>query len=88
VVHDPAYLHRDRNWKISDPDEHVPSYSGATKFLAEGSTDLIVIDWEGEPSLDCGIRSANFKVAEKNRPSLPSPQWTAQAGVHVILRKP
>ena len=65
-----------------------PSYSGATKFLAEGSTDLIVIDWEGEPSSQLLDQIREFAKCQKPTVVAISEMDRAIPGVHVILRKP
>jgi hypothetical protein len=65
-----------------------PSYSGATKFLAEGSTDLIVIDWEGDPSSELLDRIREFAKWQKPTVVAISAMDRAMPGVHVVLRKP
>jgi hypothetical protein len=90
VSHDPAvFCTVDRI--LHDFSIHMnmcPSYSGATKFLAEGSTDLVVIDWEGEPSLE--LLEQIRELAKWQKPTVVaiSAMDRAMPGVHVVLRKP
>jgi Tfp pilus assembly protein PilZ len=65
-----------------------PSYTGATKFLAESSTDLVVIDWEGEPSSELLDQIHEFATWRKPTVVAISAMDRAMPGVHVILRKP
>jgi hypothetical protein len=65
-----------------------PSYSGATKFLADGSADLIVIDWEGEPSSQLLHQIREFAKWQEPTVVAISEMDCAMSGVHVVLRKP
>jgi CheY-like chemotaxis protein len=90
VSHDPAvFCTVDRI--LHDLSIHMnmcPSYSGATKFLAEGSTDLIVIDWEGERSSELLDQIREFAKWQKPTVVAISAMDRVMPGVHVILRKP
>ncbi len=90
VSHDPAVFSTvDRILQdLSIQMNMCPSYSGATKFLVEGSTDLIVIDWEGEPSLELLDQIREFAKWQKPTVVAISAMDRAMPGVHVILRKP
>jgi hypothetical protein len=90
VSHDPAvFCTVDRILHDLSIDMNIcPSYSGARKFLAEGSTDLIVIDWEGEPSLELLDQIREFANWQKPTVVAISAMDCAMPGVHVILRKP
>ena len=90
VSHDPVVF-RSVDQILHDFSIHMnmcPSYSGATKFLAEGSTDLIVIDWEGEPSSQLLDQIRELAKCQKPTVVAISEMDRVMPGVHVILRKP
>ncbi len=64
------------------------SASNATDLLQEGSTDLIVIDWDAEFSSDL-VREAS-KSPMKQRPTILAlaADDRAVSGAHVVVRKP
>lgn len=65
------------------------SSSKAPKLLASGSTDLVVIDWDGEASSD--LVQEIWKTSRWKKPTIVaiSPVDCRQPpGVHFVLRKP
>ncbi|MBZ5682755.1 MAG: hypothetical protein LAO24_21890 [Acidobacteriia bacterium] len=65
-----------------------PTTSRAAGLLEEGSTDLIVIDWEGESSLKLLHEVWKSRVKQKPTIVAVSADDRAIPGVHVVLRKP
>ena len=62
--------------------------SKAFRLLANGSTDLIVIDWEGEASSELLLDIWTFGKARKPTIVAISAFDCPMRGVHVLLRKP
>jgi hypothetical protein len=64
------------------------SSSKATNQLAKGSTDLVVIDWEGETSSE--LVQEIWKEGKCKKPTIVaiSPVDCHLPGVHVVLKKP
>jgi hypothetical protein len=65
-----------------------PNPLEAASFLAEGSTDLIVIDVESEYSSELMHRVFEFRMPQKPTILAVSALDCVIPGVHVILRKP
>lgn len=65
-----------------------PRPSNAVKLLAEGSTDLIVIDLEAENSSDFLREVGTVRRWQKPTVLAVSAADTVAPGVHLILRKP
>ncbi len=90
VSHDPVvFSAMDRILKsFSICTRLCPTTSRAASVLEEGSTDLVVIDWEGEPSLD--LVHEVLSSQRKQRPTIVAVASDDRAipGVHVVLRKP
>ena len=64
------------------------SSSKAISVLAEGSTDLVVIDWEGDTSSE--LLQDIWKSAARHKPTIMaiSPPGFNIRGAHIILQKP
>jgi hypothetical protein len=90
VSHDPAVFSTlDRI--LQDLSIHTnvcPSPSRALNVLAEGSTDLIVIDWEGYSSSKLLSQIREFAKWQKPTVVAISAMDRVIPGVHVVLRKP
>jgi CheY-like chemotaxis protein len=64
------------------------SSSKAAELLDRGSTDLVVIDWEGDDS--SALLKKIWKLGKCKKPTVLAVSATdcAMPGVHVVLRKP
>ncbi len=90
VSHDPAvFSTMDRILKnFSICTNICQTTSRAANLLEEGSTDLIVIDWEGEPSSELIHEVWKSRVRQKLTIVAVAADDRAIPGVHVVLRKP
>src|SRR5215469_5236531 len=90
VSHDPAvFSTMDRILRDFSISTNVcPTTSRAATMLVEGSTDLIVIDWEGASSAN--LLDEVWKSRIKQKPTIVAVSADDRAipGVHIILRKP
>lgn len=64
------------------------SASKAADLLEEGSTDLIVIDWEAESSIELVREVTQSRSRQKPTVLAVAPKDHALPGVHVVVQKP
>ncbi len=90
VSHDPAvFCTMDRILQDFSISTNICTTSSkAADLLEEGSTDLIVIDWEGESSSE--LVQDVWKSRVKQKPTIVAVSTDNRAipGVHVVIRKP
>lgn len=60
----------------------------AAQFLDKGSTDLVVIDWDGESSAELLHKIWQYRNSKKPTVLAVSSTDCALPGVHVVLKKP
>ena len=90
ISHDPVvFCTMDRILKDFSISTNICTTSSmASGLLEEGSTDLIVIDWAGESSLELVQNVGKSRVKQKPTIVAISTDDRVPPGVHVVLRKP